>query len=201
MHIMCVCLCECDCACVNCSTITVFVLHWLRFSVQEISHCDILRKQNPVIGRHGWLWLKGFDYKCLHMGGSIEAIGHTFCSCVSSLLHSSFFCSIAISRDLSLESFFRPEEAKDEACSFRSIKLDWEETRMPNTQSAFQRLAVLHRKNKTFLECEGGREGGRETVDRMTEGDAGRGKAGGVQEEKEEGTESHRELWKYFLAC
>lgn len=48
----------------------------------------------------------------------------TFCNCVSNLLHSSFFCSMAISSDLSFESFLRPEDARDEACSLRSMRLD-----------------------------------------------------------------------------
>lgn len=40
----------------------------------------------------------------------------------SSLEHSSLLCSRAISRVLSLESFFSPDEAKDDACSLRSSK-------------------------------------------------------------------------------
>lgn len=55
----------------------------------------------------------------------------TFCNCVSNLLHSSFFCSMAISRDLSFESFLRPDDASDEACSFRSMRFDcrWTDSR------------------------------------------------------------------------
>lgn len=49
----------------------------------------------------------------------------TFLSWLSSLMHSSLFCSRAISRLFSLESFFSPEEARDEACSFRSNREAW----------------------------------------------------------------------------
>lgn len=48
----------------------------------------------------------------------------TFFNCASNLLHSSFFCSMAISKDLSLESLFSPADANEDACSLRSIKLD-----------------------------------------------------------------------------
>lgn len=49
-----------------------------------------------------------------------RSIAFTFFSWESSFKHSSFFCSKAISSDFNLESFFNPEDAKDEACSFRS---------------------------------------------------------------------------------
>lgn len=53
----------------------------------------------------------------------------TFFNCASNLLHSSFFCSMAISKDLSLESLFSPADANEDACSLRSIKLDWKTTK------------------------------------------------------------------------
>lgn len=34
---------------------------------------------------------------------------------------------MAISRDFNLESLFSPAEANEDACSLRSIKLDWKE--------------------------------------------------------------------------
>lgn len=46
----------------------------------------------------------------------------TLFSWFSSLRHSSLFCSTVISRLFSLESFFSPEEARDDACSFKSNK-------------------------------------------------------------------------------
>lgn len=46
----------------------------------------------------------------------------TLFSWFSSLRHSSLFCSKVISRLFSLESFFSPEEARDDACSFKSNK-------------------------------------------------------------------------------
>lgn len=66
----------------------------------------------------------------------------TFCNCVSNLLHSSFFCSIAISSDLSLESFFKPEDASEEACSFRSMRLDCRWTDGTRCQSSNQSISV-----------------------------------------------------------
>lgn len=62
----------------------------------------------------------------------------TFCNCVSNLLHSSFFCSMAISRDLSLDSFFRLEEARDVACSFKSMRLDYMGTSRNSEDSQYQ---------------------------------------------------------------
>lgn len=46
----------------------------------------------------------------------------TLFSWFSSLRHSSLFCSNVISRLFSLESFFSPEDARDDACSFKSNK-------------------------------------------------------------------------------
>lgn len=36
---------------------------------------------------------------------------------------------MAISKDLSLESLFSPADANEDACSLRSIKLDWKMTK------------------------------------------------------------------------
>lgn len=49
----------------------------------------------------------------------------TFFSWLSSLMHSSFFCSKLISRLFSLLSFFRVDEAREEAFSFRSNTIVW----------------------------------------------------------------------------
>lgn len=57
----------------------------------------------------------------------------TFFSWFSSLTHSSLLCSRPISRLFSLLSFFRAEEAREEAFSFRSNNDVWRERR--NTKS------------------------------------------------------------------
>lgn len=45
---------------------------------------------------------------------------------------------MAISRDLSLDSFFRLEEARDEACSFKSMRLDYMGTNRNSEDSQYQ---------------------------------------------------------------
>lgn len=101
----------------------------------------------------------------LNLHGCFYSMGHkpTFCNCVSNLLHSSFFCSMAISSDLSFESFFKPDDARDEACSFRSMRLDCRWTHSAdNDQCSFQlgglsrphgqgRQPVMSRLTKEFL--------------------------------------------------
>lgn len=73
----------------------------------------------------------------------------TFCNCVSNLLHSSFFCSMAISSDLSLESFFKPEDASEEACSFRSMRLDCKWTDRTCCQSSNQSIGISKSQSNT----------------------------------------------------
>ncbi len=58
----------------------------------------------------------------------INTLSLTFFSWFSSLMHSSLLCSRAISRLFSLESFFRPDEASDDACSLRSSREVWNQT-------------------------------------------------------------------------
>lgn len=67
----------------------------------------------------------------------------TFFNCASNLLHSSFFCSMAISKDLSLESLFSPADANEDACSLRSIKLDWKMTKSKKLIPSHQNTNLL----------------------------------------------------------
>lgn len=99
------------------------------FQVHRQIWCRLLR--NKVISRQ-WK-IRGLFLFLSHFINSLQnehvfffpLASLTFFNCASSLLHSSFFCSMAISRDFNFESLFSPAEANEDACSLRSIKLDW----------------------------------------------------------------------------
>lgn len=82
---------------------------WQKTSSQLESSCIHFHVPRLVLNEGKWLCNIMLVLKDL-----------TLLSWFSSLRHSSFFCSKIISILLSLESFFSPEEARDDACSFRS---------------------------------------------------------------------------------
>lgn len=95
--------------------------HFLLEALNALRHLGVgLSLQGRILGLTTDGKIHISDYLHFHVDFIWEDC--TLFSWFSHLRHSSLFCSKAISRLFSLESFFRPEEARDDACSFRSNK-------------------------------------------------------------------------------